>query len=474
MMTGSAISVSNVSKRFRLGETHDSLRDLLASWGARLFRRPDAVAQTTVDTSRSLQALHDVTFDVPRGDALGIIGPNGAGKSTMLKMLSGILRPDEGRIMVHGRLAALIEVGAGFHGDLTGRENIFLNGAILGMSRAEIRRKLDEIAAFAGLERFLDTPVKRYSSGMYARLGFSIAAHVDPDILLVDEVLSVGDAVFRLRCLERMRELLRGGTTLVFVTHDLDQMQSVCERALLLEGGRTAFLGPSRDAVSWYLQAMTRAFVDRPPDLLDGKHRYSGTVDILHVRFQEPSGREVRCARANQPLQVEVRYCLHRDIPRLVIELNMRAVVHQNLLSVNSGRDGLTIRGVKGDRRVALSLPSLAVAGGPYVWNVRMWDADSGRAEIDTPFQYPLVVDDEGCKTGVLCLPHQWLFDERPTMVDERSILQGAADPAAGRNGDRGTIAVAAGDEGHGDWDPVGPDYALSATRPRRPEHCSD
>ena len=200
-----AVRFANVSKRFILGQSHDSLYDLIVAGVGRVLGR----RRRGGDDSTFL-SLSDVSFELERGDAIGIIGPNGAGKSTVLKLLAGILRPDGGTITVNGRLSALIEVGAGFHGDLTGRENIFLNGAIMGMNRREIRTKLDAIVAFAGIERFLDMPVKRYSSGMYARLGFSIASHVDPDVLLVDEVLSVGDAVFRLRCIERMQALARG------------------------------------------------------------------------------------------------------------------------------------------------------------------------------------------------------------------------------------------------------------------------
>lgn len=403
-----AISVEHVTKRFRLGEPHDSLRALLAGTTRNLLRRLRGRAGANRTAGDCLHAVADVSFHVLRGEALGIIGPNGAGKSTLLRLLAGIIRPDAGWIAVRGRLAALIEIGAGFHGDLTGRENIFLNGTILGMTRAEIVRKLDGIVAFAGLERFLDTPVKRYSSGMYARLGFSIAAHVDPDVLLVDEVLSVGDAVFRLRCLERMRELLRGGTTLIFVTHDLDQMQSVCDRAIVLECGRTSFAGSSREAVTQYLSAMSRAFVDRPPDVMPGDNRSSGDAEIMSVQFRDSADRDVRCVKAQAPLEVALRFGLRRHIRRLVIELNMRAAVHQNLLSVNSGRDGVTFDAAAGEHAVRLKLPSLPVTGGQYVWNVRLWDAETGRAELDTRFQYPLVVEDGGIKTGVLCVPHGW------------------------------------------------------------------
>jgi lipopolysaccharide transport system ATP-binding protein len=247
-----ALTVRGVSKKFRKGELHDSLRDLIPALVKRLAGR----ARPGDLGAREFWALRDVGFEVTQGEAFGVIGPNGAGKSTLLKILSGILRPTEGEIAVRGRLSALIEVGAGFHPDLTGRENIFLSGSILGLSRADVRRKLDEIVAFSGLEEFLDTPVKRYSSGMYARLGFAVAAHVDPDVLLVDEILSVGDLTFQRRCLERMRVVIGRGATVLFVSHNLQLVAELCQRTALLERGLLRAIGPSDDVVRAYTQTI--------------------------------------------------------------------------------------------------------------------------------------------------------------------------------------------------------------------------
>jgi len=244
------VAVERVSKKFRRGELHDSLRDLvpaLLARAVRRFPRPELAA-------REFWALDDVSFAVGRGEALGVVGGNGAGKSTLLKLLSRILRPTRGAVRIRGRLSALIEVSAGFHPDLTGRENVFLYGTILGMSREDIRRRFDAIVAFSGLEEFIDTPVKRYSSGMFARLGFSVAAHVDPDILLVDEVLSVGDLVFQRRCMDRMREVIGRGTTVVFVSHNLRAVSELCTRALLLDHGRVAAEGEPGRVVEAYLE----------------------------------------------------------------------------------------------------------------------------------------------------------------------------------------------------------------------------
>jgi lipopolysaccharide transport system ATP-binding protein len=247
------LKVENVSKRFSRGEMHDSLRDFIPSLFARLARRaPPAAA-----SAKEFWALREVSFELNRGEAFGIIGSNGAGKSTILKLITGIMRPTSGSIELNGRLSALIEVGAGFHPDLTGRENIYLNGTILGMRRAEIDRKFDAIVDFSGLSDFIDTPVKRYSTGMYARLGFSVAAHVDPDILIVDEVLSVGDIVFQNRCLEKMNEIIRSGATVIFVSHNLRAISELCPRSILLEQGRITAAGPSQEVLKSYLENST-------------------------------------------------------------------------------------------------------------------------------------------------------------------------------------------------------------------------
>jgi ABC-type polysaccharide/polyol phosphate transport system ATPase subunit len=244
------LTMEHVSKKFRRGEMYDSLRDLLPALAsvARRRKRDAALA------AREFWALNDVSFSVARGEAFGIIGSNGAGKSTILKLLSGIMPPTSGTITVRGRLSALIEVGAGFHPDLTGRENVYLNGTILGMSKREIRRKFDDIVEFSGLAEFIDTPVKRYSSGMYARLGFSVAAYVEPDLLIVDEVLSVGDYLFQQRCLDRMQQILKSGATVIFVSHNLHAVQMLCRHSLLLEKGRVKACASTDAVIAQYLE----------------------------------------------------------------------------------------------------------------------------------------------------------------------------------------------------------------------------
>ncbi|HEX7595745.1 MAG TPA: ABC transporter ATP-binding protein, partial [Gemmatimonadaceae bacterium] len=258
-MSEHSLRLNHVFKRFRRGERHDSLRDLIPSLVKRAVSR---------DRERALAAeefwvLNDISFELKKGETLGIIGHNGAGKSTMLKHLSGIMEPTRGNIEVNGRLSALIEVGAGFHPDLTGRENVFLNGVILGMSRAEVKRKFDEIVEFAGLEEFIDTPVKRYSSGMFARLGFSVAAHLEPDILVIDEVLSVGDFAFQRKGLEKMRAIAKSGATVIFVSHNLQAVAEFCQRGILLEKGRVIADGPTDQVVRRYLDTAS-IHEDRP------------------------------------------------------------------------------------------------------------------------------------------------------------------------------------------------------------------
>ena len=291
-MTDAVLRLDGVYKKFRKGELYDSLRDLIPALTGRMLRGPAREALAP----REFWALQDVSFDVRRGEAFGIVGSNGAGKSTILKVLSGIMRPTRGTLQVAGRLSALIEVSAGFHPDLTGRENIFLNGTILGMTRAEIKQRFDAIVAFSGLEEFIDTPVKRYSSGMFARLGFSVAAHVEPDLLVVDEVLSVGDYLFQQKCLERMNEIMTGGATVVFVSHNLRAVATLCARSLLLEKGRVVTIGPSNDVIQEYLTRGQEARALEP----------DRSIHITEVTLGPPGSTQVEF-KTDELLEVTVR-----------------------------------------------------------------------------------------------------------------------------------------------------------------------
>jgi lipopolysaccharide transport system ATP-binding protein len=265
-----AIVVRNVGKRYQMGRTtgafrYRSLREDIAG----LHRRLGSRRQAEKADERTLWALRDISFEVQRGETVGLIGRNGAGKSTLLKVLSRITPPTEGRVEYTGRVGSLLEVGTGFHPELTGRENILLSGAILGMSRNEVTAKFDDIVEFAGIPRFIDTPVKRYSSGMLVRLGFSVAAHLEPDILLVDEVLAVGDAEFQRRCLGRMDDLGTSGRTVVFVSHNMPAVLRLCQRAILLDRGKVVADGPAHQVVRAYLESGVDSSIRREWDAPD-------------------------------------------------------------------------------------------------------------------------------------------------------------------------------------------------------------
>jgi len=322
-----ALDVQHVYKKFRRGELHDSLRDLLPSLVRRLARRANGRGSAPELASREFWAVRDVSFSVERGEAFGVIGSNGAGKSTILKLLSGIMPPTRGSLTYNGRLSALIEVSAGFHPDLTGRENIYLNGAILGMSRDEIRRRFDAIVAFSGLEEFIDTPVKRYSSGMFARLGFSVAAHVDPDILIVDEVLSVGDFVFQQKCIAHMTRVIHSGTTVVFVSHNLRAVAELCQRAVLMEAGQAITVGPSEEVIRAYLaRSEVRDFGDRGTGVF---------VSSIVVR-DAVSGEERAHFVSGDEVAVDLEVVSRGSFERLAAVLGLRDDHEYNVFNVSS------------------------------------------------------------------------------------------------------------------------------------------
>jgi lipopolysaccharide transport system ATP-binding protein len=310
-MSDPVLEVDAVFKKFRHGELYDSLRDLVPAMARRFICRE----RTKELDQREFWALRDVSFTVERGEAFGIIGANGAGKSTILKLLTGIMRPTRGSIEIAGRVSALIEVSAGFHPDLTGRENVYLNGAILGMTREEIRRRFDAIVEFSGLEEFIDTPVKRYSSGMFARLGFSVAAHVDPDVLLVDEVLSVGDYLFQRKCIERMNAVIAGGATVIFVSHNLRAVTSLCQRSLLLEKGQVQKIGPTAEVIRSYYSR------GQQPRTMAVNGEDSGVM-ITQVTVHDESGPRIQFESGEKlRITVEAQARTRHDDMSLVIQI---------------------------------------------------------------------------------------------------------------------------------------------------------
>lgn len=322
-MSDLAVRIDRLSKRYRLGGAvapYKTLRETLAGLASAPWRAARRVFKGHVHRDRppELWALRDVSFDIKKGEAVGIIGRNGAGKSTLLKILSRITEPTNGRIGLNGRIGSLLEVGTGFHPELTGRENIFLNGAILGMSRVDIRRKFDEIVEFAEVEKFLDTAVKHYSSGMYMRLAFAVAAHLEPEILVVDEVLAVGDAQFQKKCLGKMNEVAHAGRTILFVSHNMDAVRRLCTAGVWLQNGEVRFQGPAEECVSRYLVCGVQdgGRLELDPPLALPNH---APIAILAVEVSDRSGRTKQCFSASEPISVKICWRLHEPLykPRI-------------------------------------------------------------------------------------------------------------------------------------------------------------
>lgn len=331
-MSDVAIRVDHLGKQYRLGqrEPYKMLRETIRRAGSAPFRvaasalRRRGQESGVASTDEYIWALNDVSFEVKRGDVLGIIGRNGAGKSTLLKILSRITEPTRGRAEIYGRVGSLLEVGTGFHPELTGRENVYLNGAILGMKRGEIDRKFDEIVAFAEIEKFMDTPVKRYSSGMYVRLAFAVAAHLEPEILVVDEVLAVGDAAFQKKCLGKMGDVATEGRTVLFVSHNMKAVSQLCGRAVLLSGGRVTHEGVTEEV----LQAYQRQWMD----VIDGgeaKLTFAEDSDksaqITSVTILDKEGRPTLRHDLLKGLDVVIDFVLRADFPTLLVCAEIRS-----------------------------------------------------------------------------------------------------------------------------------------------------
>lgn len=310
-----AVSVRGLAKSYSIAknaEKHSTMGEAL------MHKLKNPLAKVEKDT---FWALNDVNFDIQKGDVVGIIGRNGAGKSTLLKILSRITEPTKGKIDLYGRVGSLLEVGTGFHPELTGRENVFLNGAILGMSKAEIARQFDEIVEFSGTAKFLDTPVKRYSSGMYVRLAFAVAAHLNPEILIIDEVLAVGDADFQKKCIGKMQDVAASGRTVLFVSHNLDVVRKLCTSGILMQKGRVASTGTAKAVLERYVQSGAAQQdiykIPRPPLQEDTE----GYAEILSV--EDSQGRVAREIPVGHPWQVRIKFTLTKNVPDFVIGLGL-------------------------------------------------------------------------------------------------------------------------------------------------------
>jgi lipopolysaccharide transport system ATP-binding protein len=316
-MNDIVIRVENLGKRYRIGaspERYKTLRDTLISGINAPFQKLRSGSSTHHSSAgpNLIWALRDISFDVPRGKVLGIVGRNGAGKSTLLKILSRVTEPTVGSAEIHGRVGSLLEVGTGFHPELTGRENIFLNGAILGMKRLEIGRKFDEIVAFSEVEQFIDTPVKRYSSGMYLRLAFAVAAHLEPEILVVDEVLAVGDAEFQRKCMGKMSDVAQAGRTVLFVSHNMSAVLRLTEETIVLDKGKLAYRAPTPQAVDYYMAAGLTGAGERLW-ALDEIPAESAPFLPIALRLRDTKGQVVDTLRSTEPISLEIEYRL--DLP---------------------------------------------------------------------------------------------------------------------------------------------------------------
>ena len=352
-----ALTFDGVSKHFRGARTYRSLRDDLAAVFTRSGARRNGAAV--------VRALDDVSFDVPAGQAFAVIGPNGAGKTTALKIASRIMYPTSGRLRVRGRVGALIEVGTGLHPELTGRENVNLYGRILGLSRRDVRRRFDEIVEFAGIGPALERPVKQFSSGMQLRLGFALAAHLEPDVLLVDEAIAVGDASFQYRCVERMGELVREGRTLVFVSHDMAAVEALCQRAILLQRGRIEADGPAREIVRGYLSAVEAELTGRAPrEAVSG-----GPLEIVRVSLHGAAGNEVDTIGLDDPLVARVHYRAAEPVEDPIFEVGVTDGRVGSLALASMLVDGHTTGTLHGEGYVECHFESLPLIPRVYeVW----------------------------------------------------------------------------------------------------------
>ncbi len=390
----SAVSVEGVSKRFRL--YHERNQSLKAS----LVRGRRARYE-------ELWALRDVTLEVREGTTLGLIGRNGSGKSTLLKAMARILRPDEGKITVAGRLSALLELGAGFHPELSGRENIFLNGSILGLGRRELKRKFDDIVAFAGVEPFLDTPVKDYSSGMYVRLGFSVAINVDPAVLLVDEVLAVGDESFQRKCKEKFADLQAEGRTVVIVSHDLDAVRDLCHDAALLEGGRLARTGAVGEVVDHYLG---RVHLDRVDEGGLGARWGTGEGRVERVEVLDATGDVATVVRTGEPVVFRLHFHASEPMARPVFSLGVYSVEGIHVSEPTTRDAGLVPDKVEGRGHVDLRVDRLLLVPGTYDLSASLTD-HTGAHPYDVrhrAFRFEVVPGTPFERQGVVSLGGRW------------------------------------------------------------------
>jgi ABC-type polysaccharide/polyol phosphate transport system ATPase subunit len=362
-VTTPAVVVDHVSKRYRLyRERNQSLKSAVMRRGRARYDE--------------FWALRDVSFEVPTGSTFGLIGENGSGKSTLLNCIARILMPDEGAVRAQGKVAALLELGSGFHPELSGRENIYLNGSVLGLSRRAVRSRFDDIVEFAGVGRFIDQPVKNYSSGMYVRLGFSVAINVDPDILVVDEILAVGDEAFQDKCMEKFADYRRAGKTVVIVSHAMASVRALCDQVAWLAHGRLVQLGPASRVVDEYVDS---SHVAREGTLGSGRHWGSGEARLERVQMLDPSGRVTSRVRTGDPVTFRLHFVADQPVERPVFGVSVETLEGVRICALHSRDDGLDIDRIHGVGSIDLHVPAVQLQPGIFELNASIVDWSTTR-----------------------------------------------------------------------------------------------
>jgi ABC-type polysaccharide/polyol phosphate transport system ATPase subunit len=409
MIEEPVIRFNHVTKRFKLARASSSLFESLLH---RLY-----VRRLPIET---LLAVNAVSFDVRRGESVGLIGHNGSGKSTLLKLATKILRPSEGEVAVFGRISALLELGAGFHEDLTGRENIYLNGSVLGLGRAAIDAKIGEIIAFSELDQFIDTPVKHYSSGMYMRLGFSVAVHCDPDVLLVDEILAVGDGAFQRKCLDRIQQLKAAGVTIVMVSHHLETLQKLCDRLVWMDHGEMVAEGGTAEISERYTAYMNERIAAQGGAGFVANRSGTYEAEITRVRFLDGAGNEQLTFFSGEPLTMELRYMAHRPIANPEIGF---AIFHENLQLTgdNNRQGGCMVPQIEGEGTILYHIENLSLLPGRYQVSAAIHDSVMPVPYDfhDRAYRLTIMTKKSFIPQGIVHLSADW--QHRPTYFKEQT-----------------------------------------------------
>ena len=425
-MSENAIELHKIGKQYHIGSKqsgHKSLQDLVTDALVTPFRRAGKLlrgrATGAADLDQTFWAVRDVSLEVKHGEIVGLVGRNGAGKSTLLKILSRITEPTEGYGEIYGRVGSLLEVGTGFHPELTGRENVFLNGAILGMRKAEIEHKFDEIVAFAEIDKFIDTPVKHYSSGMYVRLAFAVAAHLEPEILLVDEVLSVGDAAFQKKCLGKMSEVSRAGRTVVFISHNMAAVENLCNKGILLEEGRVTFSGAMRQAVDRYLQGVSRPASSSRSHIVDLRETAGRPPNcpplLRRLELFTDKGSPVNGdLRMGSPLKAYIYFELPEPTSSLGACLCFDSLFGQRIFTAHSLFEPQNVWGERhGEQVFVCEIPSLTLVPGEYKIKVALDIQNAERDFVEDAARLTILESDYYGTgrvpwNGLVVLRHQW------------------------------------------------------------------